>query len=55
MDLQRRSILLTGGGGGIGASLALRLAAHAARLTLVGRHEGPLNRSYGSENDRTPC
>jgi len=42
MDLQRRSILLTGGGGGIGASLALRLAAHAARLTLVGRHEGPL-------------
>ena len=42
MDLQQRSILLTGGGGGIGASLALNFAAHAARLTLVGRHEGPL-------------
>lgn len=42
MDLQRRSILLTGGGSGIGASLALQLAAQQARLTLVGRHEGPL-------------
>lgn len=42
MDLQQRSILLTGGGSGIGASLALHLAAYAARLTLVGRHERPL-------------
>lgn len=42
MDLQRRSILLSGGGGGIGASLARQFAAHAARVTLVGRHEGPL-------------
>jgi len=42
MDLHQRSILLTGGEGGIGAALALRLAGHAARLTLVGRHGGPL-------------
>lgn len=42
MDLHRRSIVLTGGGGGIGAALALSLAGHAARLTLVGRREGPL-------------
>lgn len=42
MELHRRSILLTGGGGGIGAALAEGLAGHAARLTLVGRREGPL-------------
>lgn len=42
MDLHQRSILLTGAGSGIGASLALRLADHAARLTLVGRRREPL-------------
>jgi uncharacterized oxidoreductase len=37
MDLQNRSILLTGAGSGIGRSLALHLADHTPRLTLVGR------------------
>jgi len=37
MDLHNRSILLTGAAGGIGRSLALQLADHSVRLTLVGR------------------
>lgn len=43
MDLQERSILLTGAGSGIGAALALELAARSARITLVGRRRGPLD------------
>lgn len=42
MDLHDRSILLTGAAGGIGRSLALQLAEHSARLTLVGRTAEPL-------------
>ena len=42
MDLTNRSILLTGAGSGIGRALALALADHAARLTLVGRRAAPL-------------
>jgi uncharacterized oxidoreductase len=42
MDLHDRSILLTGAGSGIGRSLALSLADHAPRLTLVGRRAEPL-------------
>ncbi len=42
MDLHDRSILLTGAGSGIGRSLALQLASHAPRLTLVGRRAEPL-------------
>jgi uncharacterized oxidoreductase len=42
MDLHDRSILLTGAGSGIGRSLALQLADHSPRLTLVGRRAGPL-------------
>lgn len=42
MDLQERSILLTGAGSGIGAAMALELASRSARLTLVGRRSEPL-------------
>lgn len=42
MHLQRRAVLLTGAGSGIGRSLALGLAEYEARLVLVGRHEMPL-------------
>lgn len=43
MNLQDRSILPVGAGGGSGAARALELAARSARLTLVGRRRGPLD------------
>jgi short-subunit dehydrogenase len=61
MDLHHRSMLLTGAGSGIGASLALRLAEHGARLTLVGRRQAPLEevadkvRAAGGEAQVVPA
>lgn len=52
MDLQDRSILLTGAGGGSGAALALELAARSARLTLVGRRLGPLDEVAAAVRER---
>lgn len=55
MNLRGRSILLTGGGSGIGRSLALGVADQQVRLTLVGRRRDPLEevaeqaRSAGSK------
>jgi uncharacterized oxidoreductase len=43
MDLKNASILITGAGSGIGQALALRLAEHTPRLTLVGRRRAPLD------------
>jgi NAD(P)-dependent dehydrogenase (short-subunit alcohol dehydrogenase family) len=40
--LKDRAIFLTGGGTGLGRSMALRLAGLGARMFLVGRREGPL-------------
>ncbi|MFY9583344.1 MAG: SDR family oxidoreductase [Candidatus Acidiferrales bacterium] len=40
--LAGRVILITGGGTGLGRSMALRLAELGAKLFLVGRREGPL-------------
>jgi NAD(P)-dependent dehydrogenase (short-subunit alcohol dehydrogenase family) len=40
--LKGRAIFLTGGGTGLGRSMALRFAELGARLFLVGRREGPL-------------
>ncbi len=42
MSITGRPILLTGGGSGIGRSLALKLADKNVRLTLVGRRADPL-------------
>jgi NAD(P)-dependent dehydrogenase (short-subunit alcohol dehydrogenase family) len=40
--LAGRAILITGGGSGLGRSMALRLAELGAKLHLAGRREGPL-------------
>jgi len=40
--LKVRAIFLTGGGTGLGRSMALRFAQLGARLFLVGRREDPL-------------
>ncbi len=40
--LKGRAIFITGGGTGLGRSIALRLAGLGARMFLVGRREGPL-------------
>jgi NAD(P)-dependent dehydrogenase (short-subunit alcohol dehydrogenase family) len=40
--LKDRAIFLTGGGTGLGRSMALRFAGLGARMFLVGRREGPL-------------
>jgi len=40
--LKGRAIFLTGGGTGLGRSMALRFAELGARMFLVGRREGPL-------------
>lgn len=52
MDLTDRSIVLTGAGGGIGRSLALQLAGHTPRLTLVGRRAEPLEEVAALVRDR---
>lgn len=43
-DLQGRVALVTGGGTGIGAGVARRLVHDGARVLLVGRRAGPLER-----------
>jgi NAD(P)-dependent dehydrogenase (short-subunit alcohol dehydrogenase family) len=40
--LQGRHAIVTGGGRGIGAAIARTLAAHGARVTLMGRNAAPL-------------
>jgi 3-hydroxybutyrate dehydrogenase len=51
--LAGKHALITGAGSGIGAAIALRLAAEGARVTLAGRRLGPLEeteRSIGAKH-----
>ena len=47
MRLAGHHALVTGGGTGIGAAIAHALAAEGAKLTLVGRRQGPLLETAG--------
>ncbi len=47
MNLERKSVLLTGAGSGIGRATAVLLAAKRARLTLLGRRLAPLEETAG--------
>ncbi len=40
--LKGKTTIITGGGTGLGRSIALRLASLGARVALLGRREGPL-------------
>ncbi|WP_437224302.1 SDR family oxidoreductase [Planctomicrobium sp. SH661] len=42
MDLTGKTVLVTGGGSGIGEACALALAAAGCRVAIAGRHEGKL-------------
>mmetsp|Transcript_898 Transcript_898/g.1848 ORF Transcript_898/g.1848 Transcript_898/m.1848 type:complete len:279 (+) Transcript_898:105-941(+) len=42
-DLTNRTALITGGGTGIGAAMALGLAQHGAKVVLIGRRPQPLH------------
>ncbi len=42
MNLEKKHALVTGGGSGVGAAIALSLAAHGACVTIVGRRDAPL-------------
>lgn len=52
MDLNNRSILLTGAGSGIGRAVALELAHYSPRLALVGRRSEPLEEVASSVRER---
>ncbi|WP_251977269.1 SDR family oxidoreductase [Salinicola avicenniae] len=52
MRWSERRILLTGASGGIGRELSAQLAAHGARLLLVGRDKSPLAPLQASAPDR---
>lgn len=57
MRLERRRILITGAGSGIGRALALQCAAKGARLVLAGRRSEPLaeTRSLLPSPDAAVC
>lgn len=52
MDLQDRSILLTGPDGGSGAALAWQLAVPSVTLTLVSRRRCPLDEVADAVRER---
>ena len=53
-DLKNKHALVTGGGTGIGAAIALEMASAGARVTITGRRIEPLEEiATKSENIRT--
>ena len=52
MDFRNKGVLITGGSRGLGAGLALELAARGARLALVARDPEPLQKVVAAIRDR---
>ncbi|MBP0482107.1 SDR family NAD(P)-dependent oxidoreductase [Sagittula salina] len=50
MMLAGKSAVVTGGGSGVGAAIALRLAEAGAEVTICGRREGPLEAMTARHN-----
>ena len=51
MDLQDKTIVITGGGRGLGAAMAKRIAGAGSRLALVDLDEGALDETAASCRD----
>ena len=50
MNLSDKHCLVTGGGSGVGAAIAVHLAAYGANVTIMGRREAPL-KALSEHND----
>lgn len=54
MDITNKTVLITGGGTGIGAGCALALAAEGCRVAISGRREEPLKAVVAKSNGKHP-
>lgn len=55
VQLSGKHVLITGGGTGVGAAIAHRLAAEGARITLAGRRREPLEETAAAIPDAAIC